>query len=79
VYADPPYANTTGYSFGKDFDTDEFWEYMRHISKNNQVFISEQSAPSDFECVWQREIKRTLDVNKNNQPQKTEKLFVYRG
>ena len=47
VYADPPYNNTTGY--GKDkFNSDEFWEYMRVISKNNKVFISEQTAPDDF-------------------------------
>ena len=75
VYADPPYNNTTGY--GKDkFNSDEFWEYMRIISKNNKVFISEQTAPSDFECVWEKEFTRTLDVNKDNQFKVTEKLFT---
>lgn len=43
VYADPPYANTTTYQ-GQKFDSEAFWEYMRQISKNNQVFISEQTA-----------------------------------
>ena len=77
VYADPPYNNTTGY--GKDkFNSDEFWEYMRVISKNNKVFISEQTAPNDFECVWEKEFTRTLDVNKDNQFKVTEKLFTYR-
>ena len=76
VYADPPYNNTTGY--GKDkFNSDEFWEYMRIISKNNKVFISEQTAPNDFECVWEKEFTRTLDVNKDNQFKVTEKLFTY--
>ena len=76
VYADPPYNNTTGY--GKDkFNSDEFWEYMRVISKNNKVFISEQTAPNDFECVWEKEFTRTLDVNKENQFKVTEKLFTY--
>lgn len=75
VYADPPYNNTTGY--GKDkFNSDEFWEYMRVISKNNKVFISEQTAPNDFECVWEKEFTRTLDVNKDNQFKATEKLFT---
>lgn len=75
IYADPPYNNTTGY--GKDkFNSDEFWEYMRIISKNNKVFISEQTAPSDFKCVWEKEFTRTLDVNKDNQFKVTEKLFT---
>lgn len=77
VYADSPYNNTTGY--GKDkFNSDEFWEYMRTISKNNKVFISEQTAPNDFECVWEKEFTRTLDVNKENQFKVTEKLFTYK-
>lgn len=75
VYADPPYNNTTGY--GKDkFNSDEFWEYMRVINKNNKVFISEQTAPNDFKCVWEKEFTRTLDVNKDNQFKVSEKLFT---
>ena len=77
IYADPPYDNTTGY--GKDkFNSNEFWEYMRVISKNNKVFISEQTAPNDFECIWEKEFTRTLDVNKDNQFKVTEKLFTYK-
>lgn len=77
VYADPPYANTTGYSTGA-FNTDEFWNYMREISKNNMVFISEENAPDDFECIWQQDFKRMLDVNKANIFMKTEKLWKYK-
>ena len=77
VYADPPYSNTTGYGKEK-FNSDEFWEYMRTISKNNKVFISEQTAPNDFECIWEKEFTRTLDSNKENQFKVTEKLFTYK-
>lgn len=77
VYADPPYKGTTGYTLGK-FNHDEFWEYMRQISKNNMVFISEQNAPEDFECIWSKQFTRTLDINKDNQPKKIEKLFTYK-
>ena len=77
VYADPPYSNTTGYGKEK-FNSDEFWEYMRIISKNNKVFISEQTAPNDFECIWEKEFTRTLDSNKENQFKVTEKLFTYK-
>ena len=78
VYADPPYANTTGYSLGA-FNSDEFWDYMRQLSKRCDVYISEEQAPDDFECVWQQELTRTLDFNKDNQPKKIEKLFKYKG
>lgn len=78
VYCDPPYAKTTGYTVG-DFNHEEFWEYMRELSKRCIVFISEQEAPDDFEVVWEKELRRTLDYNKNNQPKKTEKLFRWKG
>lgn len=77
VYADPPYANTTTYQ-GQKFNTNEFWEYMREISKDNQVYISELTAPDDFECIWEKPFTRTLDRNKENQFKVTEKLFTYR-
>lgn len=75
VYADPPYKGTTGYS-NKRFDTDEFWEYMRKISNYCSVYVSEQTAPDDFVCIWKKPVRRTLDVNKNNNFIVTEKLFV---
>ena len=78
VYADPPYYNTTKYKTG-DFNHEEFWEYMRYISKNNAVFISEQTAPDDFIPIWEKELKRILDCNKSNQFDVTEKLFIYGG
>ena len=78
VLCDPPYVNTTGYSL-EQFDHDAFWEYMRELSKTNSVFICEQEVPDDFECIWEKELTRTLDYNKENQPKKIEKLFVWRG
>lgn len=77
VYADPPYVNTTRYTKEK-FDSDVFWEYMREISKNHIVFISEQVSPNDFVEIWSKPLKRTLDVNKNNYFTVTEKLFVHK-
>ena len=78
VYADLPYSNTTGYTSGK-FNSEEFWDYMRQIGKDNQVFISELEEPDDFVCVWERPFTRTLDRNKNNQFKVVEKLFTYKG
>lgn len=58
IYCDPPYRNnkiTTKYF--KNFDNDKFWNIMREWSKKNTVIISEYSAPEDFECIWEKEIK----------------------
>ena len=78
VYCDPPYVNTTGYTVGQ-FNTDEFWDYMRQISKRCNVYISEESAPDDFECIWSKEKVRTLEKNDNVGRVKVEKLFKYKG
>ena len=76
VYADPPYDNTTKYA-NCNFDTSAFWDYIRKISENHIVYISELEAPNDFVCIWSKQVKRILDVNKDNQFPSTEKLFVH--
>jgi DNA adenine methylase len=76
VYADPPYMNTTKYSKGMVIDYEEFWDYMRKISKNNYVFISEQTAPDDFVSIWEKESTRF--INTNGRFKVTEHLFVYK-
>ena len=78
VYCDPPYVNTTGYTVGQ-FDTNEFWNYMRQLSKRCDVYISEESAPDDFECIWSKEKVRTLEKSDNVGRVKVEKLFKYKG
>jgi DNA adenine methylase len=79
IYADPPYNNTTGYSGGK-FDTAEFWLYMRLLAETgHMVFVSEQEAPPEWVCIWEKPFRRTLDRNKNNQFVVMEKLFTYGG
>ena len=77
VYADPPYNNTTGYNNEK-FNSTEFWQVMRLLADTGHtVYISEQTAPPDFVCVWEKPFTRTLDRNKGNQFKVTEKLFTY--
>lgn len=75
IYADPPYNNTTGYH-GDRFDSAEFWIAMRLLADTGHtVFVSEQEASPDIQCVWERKFTRTLDRNKSNQFSVTEKLF----
>lgn len=78
IYADPPYANTTGYN-NEDFDSAAFWEYARDKSKSHLMYISEQTAPEDFVAIWQTPSRRTLDVNKDNKFMVVEKLFVHKS
>lgn len=75
---DPPYAGAKkyGYAGQTDFDYEYFWNWVRELSKNNFVFVSEQTAPDDFEVVWKKEVKRT--TNKTNDFQATEHLFKWK-
>ena len=72
-YLDPPYKGTKQYGSSKGFDYDRFWSWVEHLSEKNVVLISEHEAPSAFECIWQQEVKRTIDNNKRVKA--VEKLF----
>lgn len=50
-YMDPPYRNTHCY-YGKKFDSEKFWNFVRELRINNVVFVSEYSAPDDFLSIW---------------------------
>ena len=76
VYCDPPYDGTTKYA--NDFDHNLFWNWCREKAKHGHaVFVSEYNAPSDFECVWQKEAKSSLSANGKTGGNKVsvEKLF----
>lgn len=76
IYCDPPYANCTGYN-KSSFEHVEFWEWARNQSQSNIVFVSEYSAPEDFELVWSGEVKSSLSANGKSGGNKVsvEKLF----
>ena len=79
IYLDPPYQNTKhyGYANQEKMDYNKFWNWVRTISKDNYVFISEQTAPEDFNIIWEQEVKRT--TNKTNNFKAVEKLFTYQN
>lgn len=74
VYCDPPYKDATGYS--SNFNHEEFWEWVRVISKNNRVFISEYDAPKDFNCIWEKEQVSSLTKDTGSK-KAIERLFTY--
>lgn len=75
---DSPYANTKQYGYARQgkFDFDKYHQWCREISKNNYVFISEQTMPDDFEIIWEQECKRT--AGKDNNFKAVERLFRYK-
>ena len=77
IYCDPPYQNTGGYKANKDiFNHPSFWQWCRDKGdEGHTVYISEYSAPSDFECLWEKEINSSLTKNTGAKKGK-EKLFL---
>ena len=77
VYADPPYAGTTGY--GECFDSKEFWVVMDSWANSGaRVFVSEYSCPVNWQVVWQKLRTRDMKAHLTDAVKVTEKLF-YRG
>lgn len=77
VYCDLPYKGTKQYSTSKNFDHDSFWMWVRKVSRKAKVFVSEYSAPEDFECIWEKQITNAMSTKNTYKP--TEKLFVLKG
>lgn len=54
-YLDPPYAHRKQHNFQRGcgkFDSKEFWDFARELSKNNCVIISEFEVPEDFTVLY---------------------------
>lgn len=74
IYCDPPYRGTTKYAT-EMFPHDDFYDWCVKMSKNNIVLISEYNMPEEqFECIWQKEHKTSLDVKTHKK--RVEKLFI---
>lgn len=78
IYCDPPYKGTTKYKTG-DFGYEEYYDYIRKLSKENMVFCSEYSMPDDFVPVWEKLKKVTLEQGDNKSRVRTEKLFIHKS
>lgn len=74
VYCDIPYKGTKQYETSKDFDYEKFYQWCRENKDNYKIFISEYNMPSDFKCIWQKEVTNAMNTTKTYKP--TEKLFI---
>lgn len=78
IYCDIPYKGTKQYATSANFNHDKFWQWCREMSnKGHEVFISEYNAPTDFECIWSKEITNSMNTDKTYKP--IEKLFKYKS
>ena len=78
-YCDPPYQGTApyGYAFESKFVHENYWNWVRELSKKAYVVCSEQYFPNDFEILWEKEVTRTMCTY--NDFKATEKLGYYKN
>lgn len=74
IYCDIPYAGTKQYATSRNFDHSLFYDWVRKMSVDNIVVVSELNAPNDFKCIWQQPVTRTQDNRKREVA--IEKLFI---
>jgi DNA adenine methylase len=81
IYADPPYAGTTGYSAVKfPFSTVEFWQQVRKWAYDGHtVIVSEYAAPDDFECIVEMPTATEIRTADNGRESRTERLFMHKS
>lgn len=80
IYCDPPYAGTRKYL--DTINHEQFWDWVRQMTeKGHQVFVSEYSAPEDFEVVWEKKVVSSISARSGKQEAtvSTEKLFTIKG
>lgn len=75
-YLDPPYKGTKTYNGKSGFDYDDFYDFVRRLSKRNYVFVSEYYMPEDFKCIWSKERKVLQKSDRKQGETAVEKLFT---
>lgn len=61
VYLDPPYINTKGYSGTAAFDHSTFYAWCGRIGTSSILYLSEQTAPDGWTCIWEHPRTTGLD------------------
>ena len=75
IYADPPYAGTTGYDALPPNDHRQFWPYCQEWARRGtRVFVSEYDCPVGSDIVWEKSLRVTTAGGKHNKSA-LERLF----
>lgn len=77
VYCDPPYEGRTKAHHFDKFDYDEFWEWIRELSKRCVVFTSCYGCPADFETVYEWGDTVVRHLNSRGSDGTNERLVKY--
>lgn len=80
VYCDPPYKGTSKVGKGSSgFCSETFWEWVRAVSANHPVVVSELEAPADFVSIWSqdRSVKMSNRYANRKRSEVRENLFVH--
>lgn len=77
VYCDPPYEGRTKAHHFDDFNYDEFWEWVRDLSKRCIVFTSCFDCPADFETVYEWGDTVVRHLNSRGSDGTNERLVKY--
>ena len=76
IYCDIPYKGTKQYATSKDFNYDNFWTWVKNMTKDgHKVFVSEYNAPAGFKCVWSGKIKSYMKAGRSEDV--TENIFIF--
>jgi DNA adenine methylase len=75
-YLDPPYKGTKTYNGKSGFDYEDFYDFVRRLSKRNYVFVSEYYMPEDFKCIWSKERKVLQKSDREQSDTAVEKLYT---
>lgn len=51
-------------------------QWVRELSRDNYVFVSELNAPADFTPIWKHSVSRSIKATDKSRA--TEKLFIYK-
>lgn len=79
VYCDPPYRLSTANYDSGEFDTEEFWLWVRKLSMKALVYVSEYEAPNDFLVAWKKTLKTQMHGETGLNLDRVEQLFFYKG
>lgn len=83
IYCDPPYAGTKEYKAAQHsgFSSESFWSWCAEkVLQGHTVLVSEYNAPTDWVCVWEKQVSSSLRANGviSGDKKSVERLFVHK-
>ena len=68
IYLDPPYQDTKGYSGTAKFDHETFYAWCDIMAESCTLYLSEQTAPPHWRCIWEHSRLTRLDQDGERKP-----------